>query len=61
MSALPCNCYHSKEDHKIFTNDDSYLDPDFRGWCIYSEVGQCPCDIYTPMSNLEFLEWKSGV
>jgi hypothetical protein len=35
------------------------LDEDFRGWCVYSEYGQCPCDQYMPMDNLEFLEWKS--
>jgi hypothetical protein len=58
MNNLPCNCYHAKEEHKVFNNDDMELDPDFRGWCIYSEYGQCPCDMYTPMDNLAYLEWK---
>lgn len=49
MTDLPCNCYHSKEDHM-------QRQPGFYMWCRYSETGQCPCDFYTPMDNLEYLE-----
>lgn len=51
MPSILCNCYHAKEDHK-------QLDLGFYTWCRYSEYGQCPCDCYTPMENLEYLEWK---
>ena len=58
MSNLPCNCFHLKEDHKdIGTNEEGI----FLTWCRYSEIGQCPCDYYTPMENLEYLEWKSSL
>lgn len=51
---IPCNCYHSAADHKDLGTHTQY----FPTWCIYSETGQCPCDYYTQMSNIEFLEWK---
>jgi len=49
MSDLPCNCYHTKLDHHV-------IEEDFASWCVWSEVGQCPCDSYTPMDNLQYLE-----
>ena len=57
-----CNCYHSKEDHVRMIN----LNPKATrkriiGWCRYSEYGQCPCDVFTEISNLEFLEYKHGM
>lgn len=57
MAEIPCNCYHVKGDHKIvamFSYDQKIL------WCRYSEIGQCPCDRYTEMDNLEYLEWISS-
>jgi hypothetical protein len=54
--SLPCNCCHSKEDHHFFTGDDGIADK-FYAWCRYSEDGQCPCDRYTSMTNLEYLEY----
>lgn len=58
MSEIPCNCYHQKKDHKdLGTNEDG----EFISWCVWSEIGQCPCDYFTPMDNLEYLEWKSSL
>lgn len=57
MDSLPCNCFHSKEDHKDLGTGRG--EGEFRTWCIYSEHGQCPCDCYTPMTNLEYLEFKA--
>ncbi len=53
MKAFPCNCGHSVEDH---LHDYGNIGMDF-GWCIFSEFGQCPCDNYIAMDNLEFVEW----
>jgi hypothetical protein len=50
---FPCNCYHFREDH--MDKELNHLT-----YCRYSEYGQCPCDYYTPMTNLEFLEFKYG-
>lgn len=65
MPDLPCNCFHAKEDHHPII-DCGYdvkagqrASMVFYTWCRYSETGQCPCDAYTSMTNLEFLEWKS--
>lgn len=60
---LPCNCYHSYEDHKNLGNIETYEhgilveDRPAISWCIWSETGQCPCDIYSSMTNLEYLEY----
>lgn len=55
MSDLLCNCYHAKDDHHTVDDDGK-----FYTWCRYSEVGQCPCDRYTSMTNLEYLEYEYG-
>lgn len=54
---IPCNCFHPREDHKQFSADDRIAN-DFYSWCRYSEIGQCPCDAFTLMDNLAYLEWK---
>ena len=54
MAEIPSNCFHAKEDHK-----DLGIEDEFITWCQYSEIGQCPCDYFTPMGNLEYLEWKA--
>ena len=56
--SIPCNCYHSKLDHHILETYDNGTQTLF-GWCRYSEIGQCPCDCFTRMDNLAYLEWKS--
>jgi len=56
VGEIPCNCYHSKADHKDLSSDGQ---EHFWTWCRYSEIGQCPCDYFTPMGNLEYLEWIS--
>jgi len=57
MGEMPCNCYHSREDHR---DNSKYAGGiEMYGWCLFSEYGQCPCDRYTPMDNLEYLEWKA--
>jgi len=57
--SLPCNCGHSKEEHKLTRIPLPGESKDFLSlrWCIYSEFGKCPCDYYTEMNNLEYLEW----
>ncbi len=56
---LPCNCFHNKEDHLPIP--DNYISKSvYHRWCVYSEIGQCPCDYYTQMDNLEYLEWEDG-
>jgi hypothetical protein len=57
MPEIPCNCYHVKADHH---NLGVKHGEDFITWCRYSEVGQCPCDCYTQMSNLEYLEYEDA-
>lgn len=52
VELIPCNCYHSQADH-------TQLELGFYTWCRYSEYGQCPCDCYTAMDNLAYLEWMS--
>lgn len=52
--SLTCNCFHERSDHR-------QREIGFFMWCLFSEYGQCPCDCYTPMDNLEWLEWKSGI
>ena len=54
---LICNCWHSYADHKSII-DIWGLGQTGKTWCIYSEYGQCPCDYYTSMTNLEYLEWR---
>lgn len=54
IRSIPCNCYHSAEDH-INLNDGEMP---FFSWCRYSEIGQCPCDYFSPMTNLQYLEYK---
>lgn len=56
MPEIPCNCYHSREDHKDLA---SKPEQEFRSWCRYSEIGQCPCDYFTPMTNLEYVEYMN--
>jgi len=51
MVELLCNCYHDMKDHK-------QLELGFYTWCRYSEVGQCPCDRFTQIDNLSYLEYK---
>lgn len=51
-----CNCYHDKKDHHVIDDDGA-----FYTWCAYSEVGQCPCDAYTPMDNLQYLEHMNSI
>jgi len=55
---IPCNCFHSKADHKNLGTMD---DQPFYTWCRYSEIGQCPCDYFTEMDNLMYLEFMSGL
>lgn len=60
---LLCNCYHAYEDHKNLGSIETYQhgilveDRPAISWCIFSEFGQCPCDIFTEMTNLEYLEY----
>lgn len=54
--SIPCNCFHSIKDHKDFGNGEF----PFMAWCIFSEYGACPCDSWTPMTNLEYLDYKYG-
>jgi hypothetical protein len=58
MNDLPCNCCHSKAEHHVFSRYDDIANR-FYSWCMYSEYGACPCDAYTPMTNLEYLEFKN--
>ena len=55
-----CNCYHLKQDHVTgyFAEDGNFPNLESTRWCIYSETGNCPCDWYTPMTNLEYLEYQ---
>jgi hypothetical protein len=53
MAEIPCNCFHTKADHKNLGDPDA----EFLTWCRYSEIGQCACDYFTPMGNLEYLEY----
>jgi len=57
----PCrDCKHTMEDHRL------HVDP--LANCHYQEcdeskkqcdkIRRCECPWYTPMTNLEFLEWK---
>lgn len=55
MPEVPCNCFHMRADHKDLGNNEF---GDFLTWCKYSEIGQCPCDYFTVMDNLEYLEWE---
>jgi hypothetical protein len=59
MSEILCNCFHSKLDHHILEVYDTGAQTLF-GWCVYSEYGQCPCDSFTPMDNLEYLEYEDA-
>lgn len=54
INDIPCNCYHPKADHKDL--GDRF--DEFTAWCKWSENGLCPCDYFTPLNNLEFLEYK---
>lgn len=56
VGEIPCNCYHSRADHKDLGGQQGH----FWTWCRYSEVGQCPCDYFTPMTNLEYLEYEDA-
>jgi len=56
---IPCNCFHSKADHKDIGSENHQ--GVFITWCRYSEIGQCPCDYFVEMDNLEYLEWMSGL
>lgn len=59
---LLCNCFHTYEDHKTLGSIETYergilidVNPAM-AWCIWSETGQCPCDFFTEMNGLEYLE-----
>lgn len=52
MGEFPCLCGHSLMDHKEF-------ELGFHGWCRYSEYRECPCDVFTVMNNLEYLEYEA--
>ena len=56
---LLCNCFHSFEDHyRIpYCEEGNRQVQNLITWCRYSEYGQCPCDTYTSMTNLEYLEY----
>jgi hypothetical protein len=54
MNQIPCNCGHSREDHKDLGSHKQ----SFPTWCIYSETGNCACDYFTVMTNIEYLDWK---
>lgn len=48
---FPCNCGHSRMEH-------THIPGDCITYCKRQWSRECACDTFTPLSNLEYIEYK---